>query len=318
VALAVEKMSGSQNQLLGKLAEGLRSLASRGELGIDFSDQDIDELGLPTLKADLKKIVQQLNRLQESFDRGVKIQEGVRVAFLGLPNAGKSSFFNALLGEDRSIVSEIAGTTRDVVRERLTLRGKTSSITLRLEDTAGLRQTSDHVEKIGVQLSQKAAKDAELILFLVDPNSDFELVKKEWDALKILPGKAIGILTKIDQAKKGTLARFESFREQLSIQEWIRTSAMTGEGIERAIECMIQFCENWTRRKPGEVVLTRLDHLRAIEEAIVHLERADKAMELELFSADIRQALHSLSPLIGETVPDDILGKIFSEFCIGK
>ena len=142
VSLALEKMSGAQNRFLDELASGLRKTAALGEVGIDFADQDIDEVSLPRLRANLTPYVELLEKLQSSFSRGIRLQEGLRVAFIGSPNAGKSSFFNALLGEDRSIVSEMAGTTRDVVSEKLTLRAKNKTITLRLEDTAGLRLPS--------------------------------------------------------------------------------------------------------------------------------------------------------------------------------
>jgi tRNA modification GTPase len=121
------------------------------EVGIDFSDQDVDEVSLPRLKQRLDPVVDTLQALQGSFDRGKRYSDGVPVALFGLPNAGKSSFFNALLGEDRSIVSAIAGTTRDVVRDRLNLRGGSGQVTLRLSDTAGLRASSDSIEEIGIE-----------------------------------------------------------------------------------------------------------------------------------------------------------------------
>src|SRR5690606_17806013 len=122
-----------------------------------------EEVSLPRLKEHLREIQQHLRTLADSYERGFRLQEGVGVAFIGMPNAGKSSFFNALLGEDRSIVSEIPGTTRDVIRERLTLRGKASTITLKLEDTAGLRHTEDSIEKMGIQRTQRSARDADLL-----------------------------------------------------------------------------------------------------------------------------------------------------------
>jgi tRNA modification GTPase len=318
IELALEKLSGSQNRMLGELATQLRHLAMLGEAGIDFADQDIDEVGLPQLKRRLDQLVTTLGRLHTSYDRGIKVQEGVGVAFIGLPNAGKSSFFNALLGEDRSIVSEVAGTTRDVVRERITLRSERATITLRLEDTAGLRTADNTVERIGIERSLKAAREAELVLLLVDPASDVSAVQEQWRALGSPSSKTLGIFTKCDVNDASRMVSVRTQYTDLAIAKWVETSAQTGSGIASAIDAITSHCESWTHREKGEVLLTRLDQLECVQAALAHLERAANATEIDLFAADIRQALHSLGPLIGETLADDILGKIFSEFCIGK
>ncbi|MCM2324179.1 MAG: tRNA uridine-5-carboxymethylaminomethyl(34) synthesis GTPase MnmE [Oligoflexia bacterium] len=316
VQLALEKMSGTQNQLLAGIAAGLRRLAVMGELGIDFADQDVEEIALPRLKPQLEPLLDHLTALHASYDRGIRIQEGIRVAFIGLPNSGKSSFFNALLGEDRSIVSEIAGTTRDVIRERLTLRGTTQTVTLRLEDTAGLRASGDQIEKLGIERSERAARDADLLLFLVDVSAPLDPALAEWRRLGAPAAKTLGILTKCDLLENGTPA-FPA-PDPFGITSWLRTSAKTGAGIADAVQAITERCSRWTRRDRGEVLLTRLDQVQAVAAALGHLQRATSAAELDLFAADLRQALHALAPLIGETPPDDILGQIFSNFCIGK
>jgi len=324
VSLALEKMSGSQNGFLEELSLNLRRIATLGEVGIDFADQDVEEVSLPRLKIEVQPVLQLLKKLEGSFDRGFRLQEGIKIAFIGLPNAGKSSFFNALLGEDRSIVSEIEGTTRDVIREKLILRGKTATLTLRLEDTAGLRTTDNPIEIIGIERSYKSVRESDLILFIVDPRSPFSLVKAQWEALVqaspevALASKTIGILTKADEANKSEIDEFLRLGSELSIPVWIATSAHSGVGIGQAVDQIIGYCEKWTRRDQGELLLTRLDHLSAVVDAAEHLQRAVGAPEIDLFASDIRQALYALGPLIGETVPDDILGKIFSNFCIGK
>jgi tRNA modification GTPase len=323
VSLALEKMSGTQNRLITDLASQLRRIATLAEIGIDFADQDVDEVSLHQLQKQVSSPVDVLNRLCNSYQQGIRLQDGVRVAFAGLPNAGKSSFFNALLGEDRSIVSEIAGTTRDVIRERLTLRGKKSTLTLRLEDTAGLRATENVIEREGIERTLRATREADLVLLIVDPASPLEAVHDQWNFLAgeshaSLAAKTIGVLTKSDQHDPTHLSVFLTQFKSLGIPSWAITSSKTGSGISDAIEKIIELSERWTRRTPGEVVLTRLDHTVAVKEALEHLVRAQAAVEIDLFASDIRQSLHSLSPLIGETLPDDILGKIFSDFCIGK
>jgi tRNA modification GTPase len=323
VSLALEKLSGSQNRLLGDLAKDLRKLATLGEIGIDFADQDVDEVSLPILKKRVAALIASLETLKNSFDRGHKLQDGIAVAFVGLPNAGKSSFFNALLGEDRSIVSEIAGTTRDVIREKITLRGQGGSVTLRMEDTAGLRSTADTIEKQGIERTRASAKSAEVVLFLVDPSFPTSAVLEEWKALvksvgSTLSKKTIGVFTKADLHSASSLAARQQAFSEMEITLWLATSAVTGSGIQSAAEKIAAHCSGMVSRSAGEVLLTRLDQVNAVAAAIEHLHRAQNAPEIELFASDVRQALHSLGLLIGETLPDDILGQIFSEFCIGK
>jgi tRNA modification GTPase len=321
--LALEKLSGTQNLLLSGLAEALRKLAVLGEVGIDFSDQDVEELSLPNLKKKLVPLLDTLQKLRASFDRGVRLQDGIGVVFVGLPNAGKSSFFNALLGEDRSIVSDVAGTTRDVVRERITLRGKHGSVTLKLEDTAGLRPSEDVVENKGIERTKDATRRADLILFLVDSSDSKqnEQIALQWGEIQATIGssvaqRALGILTKTDLSSAGK--SLDDHLKTLEIKNWVKTSAQTGDGIQEAIEKIVDHCEKLVHRKKGEVLLTRLDQLDAVSKAIEHLERAQETPETDLFASDIKQALYALGSLIGETLPDDILGRIFSSFCIGK
>lgn len=323
VSLALEKLSGSQNELLATLGSELRKLAVLGEVGIDFADQDVDEVSLPSLKKRITPLLELLRKLHASFDRGSRVQEGVSVAFVGLPNAGKSSFFNALLGEDRSIVSDVPGTTRDVIREKMTLRGPSGSVTLRMEDTAGLRQSEDIIEQKGIERSIASARKADLVLFLVDVTNSEGAVLKEWQQLETALGaslsqRTLGIFTKCDLKSASEVEKLEKTYGSLKLRQWLRTSAQTGVGISEAAQAIAAHCSDWVRRAPGEVLLTRIDQVNSVAAGLEHLERALQSPEIDLFASDIRQALHALGSLIGETLPDDILGQIFSEFCIGK
>ncbi len=332
VTLALEKLSGTQNEQLEKLAASLRKVSILSEIGIDFADQDVDEVSLPQLKKHTAQIIPLLQKIKNSYHRGIRIQTGTRVVFMGLPNAGKSSFFNALLGEDRSIVSEIAGTTRDIVREKMTLRGKTQTVTLRLEDTAGLRKTNNTIEKIGIEKTTAALREADLILSIVDSSqtldSALDAIQKQWGALidaKLdtaeitrLTGRTMGILTKCDVTNPEIIEELIPKLQKNGVQTWIQTSALTGDGIAQVVESIVDFCEKQTQREKGELMLTRPDHFTATKAALNHLDRALEAPEVDLFASDVRQALHALGSLIGETQPDDILGRIFSDFCIGK
>lgn len=325
-ALALEKMEGSQSNLVRELAEGLRKLSTMGELGIDFADQDVEELSLPVLQKRAQAFLEKLVQLEGSFDRGQKIQSGVRAAFVGRPNAGKSSFFNALLGEERSIVSEAAGTTRDVIRETLTLRARagasTSSVTLRIEDTAGIRSaTLDQIEKIGIERSIRAAQEADLVLLIVnagESTAEWGETLAVWEGVGKPVSKTLAILTHVDTVSEAVKTKCLVDLQTLGISAVFAVSSPGLLGIHEAASGIVDFCERFIGREPGEVLLTRLDHLRAVRETITHLERALGTSAEDLFAADLRQALVALGPVIGETLPDDILGRIFSEFCIGK
>jgi tRNA modification GTPase len=318
VDLALEKMSGTQTRLVREIAAGLRRLAVLGEVGIDFSDQDVVEVSLPTLAKEVQPLVDRLKHLESSYVRGSRVQEGIPVALIGLPNAGKSSFFNALLGEDRAIVSDIAGTTRDLLREKITLQGAAGSVTFRLEDTAGLRQSTDLIEKMGIERTEKAAFDAEILFFVLDPSQDLEESAELWERLGRPGSKTIGVISKSDRVDSQRVEKAANFLKKRCVESFAITSAITGQGLVETIDLAVTFAKRLVDRKPGEVLLTRLDHLQAVKETLEDLARAKASTELDLFAADLRHALSSLAPLIGETVPDDILGHIFSEFCIGK
>lgn len=318
-SIAIEKMGGLQGRFLREIAEELKSIAALAEVGIDFMDQDIEEVGLKKLKERAVLILEKLIKTHGSFRRGLSIQEGLKAAFVGLPNAGKSSFFNALVGTERSIVSDLPGTTRDIVGEHLTLTSKKGvGITLHVQDTAGLRDSKNRIEKMGIERTYQAVKEADLVLFIVDASKPSAAVFFEFEKLNLDPEKTIGIFSKCDLVSQKRLQELRSELSQLNISLWLETSAMSGEGMVEAAEQVAEFCEKWIYHQPGELVLTRQDQAEAIGEAIEHLGRSTSAQESDLFAADLKHALQALSNVIGETLPEDILGRIFSQFCIGK
>jgi tRNA modification GTPase len=319
LALALEKLSGTQHELVSRIRADLMQLCTLSEVGIDFSDQDVDEVSLPRLKERLSGILEALERLRGSFDRGARFVDGVPVAIFGLPNAGKSSFFNALLGEDRSIVSDVAGTTRDVVRERLSLKGRSGQVTLKVSDTAGLRKTGDQIEEIGIDRSLKAARDADLVVVVLDGLSPELAALKPYLAQIQADGKRrVWICTKRDRVDGAARAALDAQVKDEFGGEPLWVSSLNLEGIHEAAQALADGAGALLARHPGEVVLTRIEHVRAVEECLGSLRRAKDATDLVLFATDVRHGMNDLGPLIGETVPDDVLGKIFSDFCIGK
>jgi tRNA modification GTPase len=317
--LALEKLSGSQHELIERIRTDLMQLVTLSEVGIDFSDQDIDEVSLPRLKGRLTKMVGLLRELQGSFDRGKRFLDGIPVSVFGLPNAGKSSFFNALLGEDRSIVSDIAGTTRDVVREKLNLKGEKGYVTFKLSDTAGLRKGQDAIETIGIERTLKAAHESDLVLVVVDGlNPKLDQVQTFLNQVDLKNKTVLGIVTKIDLMNDVDQDRVLNEVKTLPVSNWSKISSTTLEGVREVSKLMAVSAERYLDRKPGEVVLTQFEHVQAVSRALDCLLHAEAAFDLVLFATDVRHGMGELGPLIGETLPDDVLGKIFSDFCIGK
>ena len=322
LSLALEKLSGSQHELIEKIRTELMQLVTLSEVGIDFSDQDIDEVSLPRLKGRLRSVVTMLSELHGSFDRGKRFLDGIPVSVFGLPNAGKSSFFNALLGEDRSIVSDIAGTTRDVIREKLNLKGSSGYVTFRLSDTAGLRKGADTVEEIGIERTLKAARESDLVLIVVDGvDPKIEQVRTFLDQIDLSYKSVLGVVTKLDLLSDDQKAKVLEQVKTLPVSSWNGVSSLRLTGIHEVASEMASIAERYLSRKPGEVVLTQFEHVQAVTRALECLNRAlsdEGAIDLVLFATDIRHGMNELGPLIGETLPDDVLGKIFSDFCIGK
>lgn len=317
--LALEKMSGLQNKWVREISEELKQAAMLSEIGIDFSDQDIEELDLKKLKEKIKLILPKLEQVEKSFERGKQIQNGIPTAIIGMPNAGKSSFFNVLLGEDRSIVSEIAGTTRDVVRESITLKNDKRSATLKISDTAGIRKSEDHVESQGIERSKKTARESELVLCVVDSKKpEIDQIKKILNDAKTPEQRIVVLLNKCDLLSNDEKINLKIEFNKLGSVNPVFISSRTGEGMDEVISAILQIVSDKVIRAPGELVITHVNHLNAVRQSREDLNRAIQAPEYELFAADIRQCLAHLSGLIGETTTDDILGKIFSEFCIGK
>ena len=326
--LALEKLSGSQHQLIEKIRTDLMQLVTLAEVGIDFSDQDIDEVSLPQLKKRVLLLLTLLKELRGSFDRGKRFLDGIPVSIFGLPNAGKSSFFNALLGEDRSIVSSIAGTTRDIVREKLNLLGKKGYISFKISDTAGLRKSEDKIEEIGIERSLNAAKEADLVLLVINGLSPEKeeiqkFLKKLSETCDLNEKKFIAVISKNDlinedQVKK-IIEDFHFLPHFISAPLFIPISSVVLSGVSEVANAMTDAALQFLNRNPGEVILTQFEHVQAVIKSIECLERAlSQASDLVLFATDLRHAMNELGPLIGETLPDDVLGKIFSDFCIGK
>lgn len=308
---ALNQMRGGFSNEIKHLREELIHFASLIELELDFGEEDVEFAKRDDLKKLILKIQSYLHSLIDSFDQGNVIKNGIPTVIAGKPNAGKSTLLNVLLNEEKAIVSEIPGTTRDVIEDEMVLGG----INFRFIDTAGLRETQDVIEKIGVGRTREQMKKASLILYLFDLSNtaDEEMTKEvaDLDALGI-PYLKIG--NKMDQASSKQL-------EKLSQQAFVLISASHKTNIQQLKDTILSRF-HVANVKQGDVLVTNLRHYQNLLQTHEALERVLQGMGNgvtgDFLAMDIRQSLHYLGEITGEITTDDLLANIFSKFCIGK
>jgi tRNA modification GTPase len=312
--LAAEQMSGSISHEIRPVKQALVELIAALEAGIDFAEDDIDLMPSATIVTRIAALHPPLRTLLDSFANGRLMREGMRLAIVGRPNAGKSSLFNRLLQRQRAIVTATPGTTRDVISERIALDG----IPVELLDTAGLRETDDEVERIGVGLSREAIADADAVLLVIDAS---RLETDEDASLNaLLNGRpVIEVHNKIDLVQDAEARPAHGSGEQQ--RPTVRTSTRTGEGIDTLQAALLRMTRGDSNTSHA-ATLTNLRQKDAVERAHDALLRAQQAALLstphEMLLLDLYEALRSLDELTGQTTPDDVLHLIFSTFCIGK
>ena len=325
-------LSSSVSQLKGKLSEKIHSLREEILYQIAFIESALDDPehisldGYPEqLAGKVAVFEKEIQKLLDTADNGRLIKEGISTVIVGKPNAGKSSLLNMLLGEDRAIVTEIAGTTRDALHETIHLHG----ISLNMIDTAGIHETEDVVEKIGVERAKKYAAEADLILYVVDASGDLD--EDDQEIISLLEGKkAIILLNKSDLENKIT----EELLKQRLVQvldhtgdiRIIRTSTIdyTSEdsGIEELEETIRKMFFEGELKYNNELVVTNLRHKEALQDALNSLKLVERSiadgMPEDFYSIDLTSAYASLGKIIGEEVDEDVVNEIFSKFCMGK
>ena len=308
--LAISQLRGGYAQQLSQLRDQFVQLASLLELELDFSQEDVEFASRSQLLQLLDAVEGIAQQLLESFSLGNAIKNGVPVAIVGRPNVGKSTLLNALVGEERAIVSNIAGTTRDTIEDTLTLGG----ITFRFIDTAGLRHSPDTIESLGIERSYRAIAQAQIVLYLTD-TAHLASLQQEIADLKAqvdLTGKRlILLLNKIDADP--------AFESQLPSQAVIPLSAKTGAGLDR----LRQLLSNpYTAPTTGQPILSNLRHYQALQKMLsaTHLVRQGltHGLPADLVIIDLRDALYHLGTITGQVTSNEILGSIFHRFCIGK
>lgn len=299
--VALTQLRGGFSKKLGQLREELVHFASLVELELDFGEEDVEFANRDDLRKLVVHLQDQIRPLIESFSQGNAVKEGIPVAILGAPNAGKSTLLNALLREEKAIVTDIAGTTRDVIEDVLFLGG----IKFRILDTAGIRETQDVVEALGIERSRKAMEQAEVVLFLFDNEEDKAYLN---ELAKSLTSKFIlWVRNKMDQHP-----------QSLQPNE-IGISAKLGEGIAELEQVLIEWAQN---QQSGDTMLTNIRHLEQLTKTLQALQEVLEGLQLnvtgDFLAQDIRLALHHLGEITGTITTDDLLANIFSRFCIGK
>jgi tRNA modification GTPase len=304
---ALKSLKGAFSDEIHRLVDELITLRMLVEATLDFPDEDIDFLQAADATGKLARLREQLGRVQSTARQGAILREGMHVVLVGQPNVGKSSLMNALAGDEVAIVTDIAGTTRDTVREEILLDG----VPVHVIDTAGLRDTQDVVEQIGIERTWRAVDRADLALVLVDSRAGIDAGLEA--ILARLPERLprVFVFNKIDLA--GETAREDRYHDHPAIYLSARTQAGI-ELLKAQLLRMIGFSGG------GEgVYLARARHLDAIRRAADHLELAATGwQQIEIFAEELRLAQNALSEITGAFTPDDLLGVIFSRFCIGK
>ena len=307
VRSAVKSLQGKFSNEIGELVNQLIHLRMLVEANLDFPEEDIDFLAAQDALGQLLHIQHQLKQVLATAQQGKLLREGMHVVLVGQPNVGKSSLLNRLAGFDAAIVTDIAGTTRDTVREIIHIEG----VPLHLIDTAGLRETTDQVESIGIARTWEAVTKADLILLLID--SQVGLTREDQAIIEKLPTHlpCVRVDNKVDLTDQiaGTLKTPDGFH--------LRISAKTGAGIEDLRQILLEVV-GWQDTGEG-VFMARARHLDAIQRAAAYLEEAyHNLAQVELFAENLRLAQLALSEITGKFTADDLLGEIFSQFCIGK
>lgn len=314
--VAINQMRGGISNDLQELREELIDFTALIELELDFSEEDVEFADRSELLNLVHKIKQHLLKLIQSFEYGNAIKNGVPVAIIGKPNAGKSTLLNALLNEERAIVSDIAGTTRDVIEETIHLNG----ITFRFIDTAGMRQTDDIIEAIGVEKAKEKVEQAQIIIHLYEDN--FDLLD---ELQNVLQNKTVfNLLTKVDKQAISTeelKQKTKQLQTQYPTYKHFAISVKTDYNLDRLRKELVDSIQNGI--DPNAVIITNLRHKEALKNALEALDQFESAMNIgltgELLAFHLRDALKYIGSITGNIdIDKDILGTIFGKFCIGK
>lgn len=310
----IKQLEGILSKKINEIKQEILDVMVNVDVSIDYPEYDVEEVTYQEISNMLTSVKEKLEKLEKSFDNGKLIKEGIKTAIIGKPNAGKSSLLNAILKEDRAIVTEYEGTTRDTIEEFVNIEG----IPLKLIDTAGIRNAKDEVEKIGIAKSREIAKEADLIIAIFD--STKELSPEDLEILNLIKGKkSIVILNKIDlnAILSENDDRFTNVSDNI-----LKLSALNGEGLEKLYENISKMFSLNEINLDNEIVITNLRHKNLISKALINVKKSEEAIEqnmpVDIIAIFIKDILEDLGNITGDVVTDDIINEIFSKFCLGK
>ena len=310
----IKQLEGILSKKIKEIKQEIMDVMVNVDVSIDYPEYDVEEVTDNQVLNMLNSVQEKLEKLEKSFDNGKLIKEGIKTAIIGKPNAGKSSLLNAILKEDRAIVTEYEGTTRDTIEEFVNIEG----VPLKLVDTAGIRDAKDEVEKIGIAKSKEIAKEADLIIAIFD--SSKELTAEDKEILDIIKNKkSIILLNKSDLncILKENDERFTNISDNV-----LKISALEGNGLEELYELIAKMFSLNEINLDNDVIITNIRHKNLISKAIENVKEARKTIEenmpVDIVAIFIKNILEDLGNITGEFVTDDIINEIFSKFCLGK
>ena len=311
---ALNQLQGALANQLKKIKDSLIDIMAHIEATIDFPDEDIDDVLYESLIKDCDNSIHDIDKLIKTADTGKILREGLNTVIVGRPNVGKSSLLNALINENRAIVTDVPGTTRDVIEEQLNIRG----IPVNLIDTAGIRKTNDVVEKIGVEKTKEYFNKADIIIFMLDSSEEY--TEEDEEIFKLIKDKkTIILINKVDLPEKLDRSKIDKYKYGKTI---IDVSIKDNKGIDLLRDEIYNFVYSGEVKYNQEILVTNIRHknllIKAKDSLINAKDTIVQKLPLDFVSIDLREALDSIGEITGETIQEDIVNRIFSKFCIGK
>ena len=312
VQASAKQLEGILAKRINKIKENIMNIMVDIEASIDYPEYDVEEVSSKKALNKLQEIDKELRELEDTFENGKIIKDGINVAIIGRPNAGKSSLLNAILNEERAIVTEYEGTTRDSIEETITIEG----IPLKIIDTAGIREAKDEVEKIGIKKAKDIAKNADFIIVILDCTQNIE--KQDEEIIKMIENRnGVILLNKIDKGKN-----ILKENNLLKDKEVIEISAKEGIGITKIYDKIIREFNLGRIEADNELVITNLRHKEQIIKSRKNIEKAIDTIKsnipIDVIEISVREAWEELGKITGETVSENMIKEIFAKFCLGK